>query len=117
MKAIVNKLPSDSNESGNPAFNFIIVRDDGTEVMRSSRYKSKDSAYKGVRAVKKNCNDNNRYTFRTAPDGKHSFEIKAANGIPVVGSVGFSSEHEMLENVKSIKTQIPDCEIDFKKNY
>lgn len=115
MKAIVKKISCESGQPGCAVFNFIIAREDGTELLRSTRYKSKDSAYKGVRAVKKNCSNDNRYAIRKTPDGRHSFKIKAANGVAVVDSIDFSSEQEMLESVKLLKNSIPDCEIEFYK--
>jgi len=67
-------------------------------------------------AVKKNCINDNRYAIKKTPDGKHSFKIKAANGVPVVDSVDFATEQEMLETVRLIKARIPECETEFRKN-
>lgn len=114
MKAIVKKLPGDANQSSRSCFKFDFVRDDGTPVLRSARYKSKDSAYKGVRAVQRNCKRDNRYITKEAADGKHSFKIKSANGLAIVDSEIFASEQEMRETINFIKSSVPDCEIDFR---
>ena len=116
MKAIVKKISGEPGQVNFPVFNFVIARDNGSELLRSTRYKSKDSAYKGIRAVKKNCINDNRYAIKKTPDGKHSFKIKSANGVPVVGSVDFATEQEMLETVRLIKARIPECETEFRKN-
>lgn len=114
MKAIVTKIPDDENQSNRSLFKFEFVAGDGTTVLRSARYKSKDSAYKGVRAVKKNCERENRYIFKDVADGNHSFKIKSANGVAIVDSENFPSEQEMREAISFIKSAVPGCEIDFR---
>lgn len=111
MKAIVKKKQGESEAS----FSFVFVHDDGSALLQSARYKSKDSAYKGVRAIQHNCMSEIRYKFSQAPDGKYSFKIKSANGVAVADSVNFSSEQEMREIVSLIKTHVPSCEIAFEK--
>ncbi len=111
MKAIVKKIQGEQGAS----FKFAFIRDDGSALLRSARYRSKHSAYKGVRAVQKNCQSDNRYLVSETPDGKHSFKIKSANGAPVVDSIDFSSEQEMQDAMNLIKLHVPGCEIAFQK--
>lgn len=113
MKAVVRKFQSEPGQSKNSAFSFSFVHEDGSPLLRSNPYRSKDSAYKGVRAVKKNCTSDQRYIIHRDTNGQHSFQIKSANGIVIVDSVRFSSELEMMDTVNQIKLYIPDCEIDF----
>lgn len=115
MKAIVKKFQTPPGESERSAFSFAFVQEDGSPLLCSSRYRSKDSAYKGIRAVKKNCKTDHRYIINRQPDGLHSFQIKSGNGVAIVDSVKFSSEQEMQETVKLIKQNLPDCEVDFQK--
>ncbi len=115
MKAIVKKTQLDQGETQSPAFSFVFVQEDGSPLLRSNPYRSKDSAYKGIRAVKKNCKTDHRYIINKGNEGQHSFQIKSGNGVAIVDSVRFSSEQEMQETVKRIKQHLPECEIDFQR--
>lgn len=115
MKVIVNKIPNEPGQQPASSYSFVFVLEDGSTLLSSSRYKSKDSAYKGVRAVQKNCNNSKRYAITTSPNGRLSFDIKSGNGLAIARSMNFTSEKEMQEVVNYIQNTLPDCEIDFQK--
>lgn len=116
MKAIVKKNHSESEGQGGVFYSFAFVHEDGSAILRSGPYRSKDSAYKGVRAVKKNCLISKRYIVDRSADGKHSFKIKSGNGVAIVDSASFSTEEQMQEILTFIKTHMPDCEVEFQKS-
>ncbi len=60
-------------------FAFALKTDDGGTLLRSETYESKASAESGIASVRKNAILPERYEKLTASDGRHYFNLKAAN--------------------------------------
>lgn len=118
MKAIVIKnQPRAEQEDGGSAFSISFVDEEGSLILRGNRYKTKESAYKGVRAVQKNCIHDRRYIINRSFDGRYSFQIKSANGSVVVDSEIHPSKEAMQEVIDRLKAHVPDCNIEFLKQF
>lgn len=116
MKVVVKKNQSVlTYNKGGPAFCFSCVGDDGSTLLRSDFYKSKDSALKGIRAVKKNCTNDKRYIVKKGQSGMYFFNIKSANGLVIVSSSMFPSEQEMRNAIDLVRGGLPDCDTEFQQ--
>lgn len=115
MKVVVKKNTSVLTLSkGGPVFSFACLKEDGSTVLRSDLYKSKDSAMKGIRAVKKSCTNEKRYLIKKSTNGMFFFNIKSANGLIIVCSAMFNSEQEMQDAMDLVKDSMPDCDTEFQ---
>lgn len=102
MKALIKKNGAENS------YSFTFVSDDGTVVLKSEKYKAKDSADKGVRAVIKNCTNDKRIILETAVDGRHYYSIKSGNGLIVATSVMYSTEQERAASLSQLRSQAID---------
>lgn len=106
MKALLKK------SSAAEPFSFSFVGDGEKMVLKSENYKAKDSASKGIKAVKKNCGNDKRYVLKESVNGKYFFNIKSANGQVVATSAMYSSEQERTDAINFVKSQVPDCDVE-----
>jgi len=60
-------------------FHFNLLSSNGQIVLTSQTYASRESALKGIYAVKRNTEDTSRFDRRYSKDGKPYFELKAKN--------------------------------------
>lgn len=66
-----------ANEKGHYA--FVLKAGNGEVILRSEKYKGKESALKGIASVQKNSQLAERYERKDAADGRTFFNLKAAN--------------------------------------
>jgi len=106
MKAILKK------SSANEPFSFSFVDSEGKMIVKSENYKAKDSALKGISAVKRNCTIDQRYVLKESANGKYFFNIKSANGQVVASSAMFSNVEDRTAAINNFKNRAPDCAIE-----
>ncbi|HLS47275.1 MAG TPA: YegP family protein [Gemmatimonadales bacterium] len=73
------------NRSTNDRFRFVLKAGNSETILTSELYQSKDAALNGITSVQSNCADDARYEKKEASDGRHFFNLKAANH-QVIGS-------------------------------
>ncbi len=113
MKILLKKNSSAGRaEQNSAAFSFSITDDQGKMVLRSESYRSKDSAKKGIRAVKKHCLDDKRYILNMSSHGMYYFNLKSANGVIVATSGMYSSEADRHAAIRLLKSMAPICEVE-----
>ncbi len=104
MEIILRKRDSES------PFSFVF-KDGEKVIIKSENYKAKKSALNGIESVKKNCQIDARYEFKTAKNGKFFFNIKASNG-QIVGTSGFfNTEEERDKAIEKLKKEAPDASV------
>jgi uncharacterized protein YegP (UPF0339 family) len=106
MKALLKK--SNAQEP----YSFVFVDSGGNALVRSENYKARDSALKGIESVKKNCENDARYESKQAKNGKHFFNLKAANGQIVATSGMFASESERDNAIAALKKEAAKAQVE-----
>ncbi len=72
--------------------------DDGTAYARSGQYPQKKSVERGIAAIRKNCQQRNRYEELIHND-KYFFKIKSGNGQVVAVSKDFDTKAERQDAI------------------
>ncbi len=92
-------------------FSFVFENAAGKTVIKSENYAQKANAKKGIESVRKNCQDDKRYEFKTSSNGKFFFNVKSTNGQVVGTSALFASEAERTDAIKELKENSEKAEI------
>ena len=74
---------------------FYFKTKEGKAVLVSQSYTTKASAENGIESIIENAGIKDHYDVRTSPDGRHYFNLKAANGQVVGTSLAYESEKEL----------------------
>ena len=69
------------SKSSDGQFRFVLKADSAETLLTSELYHSKASAENGIASVQGNCGAEERYEKKVASNGKHFFNLKAANQI------------------------------------
>ena len=84
-------------------FRFALKGGDGRTLLSSELYVSKLSAQGGIASVQKNCGSDGRYEKKVAGNGKHFFNLKAANNQVIGTSPMHASEQELDASIAAAK--------------
>lgn len=101
------------SKSSDGQFRFVLKAENAETLLTSELYHSKTSAENGIASVQANCAADERYDRKTAANGKHYFNLKAANH-QVIGTsqmyADASSRDGGIASVKSngISTTVKD---------
>jgi len=93
-------------------FRFRLKAGNGENILASEGYKEKSSAENGIASVQKNAGDDARYERKEAANGKHHFNLKAANHQVIGTSQMYESAASMEGGIESVKNNAPDAAID-----
>ncbi len=93
-------------------FRFRLKAGNGEKILASEGYKEKSSAVNGVEAVRKNAPDDARYARKESSNGKHFFNLKAANHQVIGTSEMYEAASGMENGIESVKNNAPDASID-----
>lgn len=67
------------SKSSDSQFRFVLEVDNAETLLTSELYHAKGSAENGIASVQSNCGADERYEKKLAANGKHYFNLKAAN--------------------------------------
>lgn len=67
------------SKSSDGQFRFVLKTDNAETLLSSELYHTKGSAENGIASVQNNCGSDERYEKKVAANGKHFFNLKAAN--------------------------------------
>ncbi len=67
------------SKSSDGQFRFVLKAGNGETILTSELYKVIDSAKNGIASVQSNCGNDARYEKKESKNGKHFFNLKAAN--------------------------------------
>ncbi|MEZ4826111.1 MAG: YegP family protein [Bacteroidia bacterium] len=87
---------------------FRLKARNGQVILTSEGYSNKSGAQNGIESVKKNAGDDNRYERKVAANGKHHFNLKAANGQVIGSSQMYASKDSMENGIESVKKNAAD---------
>jgi len=84
-----------NNSDGEYYFHF--KTQEGRPILVSQGYSSKSGCENGIKSVIQNAANHKNFDLKTAPDGKHYFNLEASNGQAVGTSIAFDSKKEMSQ--------------------
>lgn len=96
----------------NGEFQFNLKADNGQVILSSEGYTSRSSCDNGIKSVKKNAPDDNRYDRLEAKNGKQYFNLKAGNGQIIGSSQMYENAAGRDNGIESVKKNAPDATID-----
>ena len=92
------------SKSSDGQFRFVLKAGNHETILTSELYKTKAAAENGIESVQKNCGEAARYEKKVAANGKHHFNLKAANHQVIGSSQMYASEAACDNGIDSLKT-------------
>ena len=92
------------SKSSDGQFKFALKAGNHETILTSELYKTKAAAENGIESVQKNSGDAARYEKKVAANGKHHFNLKAANHQIIGSSQMYASEASCDGGIESLKT-------------
>lgn len=92
------------NKSSDGQFRFVLKADDADTLLTSELYHAKGSAENGIASVQSNCGSQERYEKKVATNGKHFFNLKAANHQVIGTSQMYASAESRDSGIASVKS-------------
>ncbi len=93
-------------------FRFRLKAGNGENILASEGYNDKSGAENGIASVRKNAPDDARYERKEGANGKHHFNLKAANHQVIGSSQMYESASGMEGGIESVKNNAPDATLD-----
>jgi len=90
--------------SSDGQYRFVLKAGNGEVILTSELYKAKTSAESGMESVQANAALDARYEKKVASNGKHYFNLKAANHQVIGTSQMYASEASRETGIASVKT-------------
>lgn len=79
--------------------------------LASEGYKSKAGCANGIKSVKTNCTDPDRFVKKQTATGKFRFSLTAKNSQVIGTSQNYASESGCNNGMKSVANNAPDAEV------
>jgi uncharacterized protein YegP (UPF0339 family) len=92
------------NKSSDGQFRFVLKAENAETLITSELYHAKPSAENGIASVQSNCGADERYEKKLASNGKHFFNLKAANHQVIGTSQMYASAESRDAGVASVKS-------------
>lgn len=92
------------NKSSDGQFRFALKADNAETLLTSELYHSKASAENGIASVQSNCGADEHYEKKLATNGKHYFNLKAANHQVIGTSQMYATAESRDAGVASVKS-------------
>lgn len=92
------------NKSSDGQFRFVLKADNAETLLTSELYHTKGSAENGIASVQSNCGSQERYEKKVATNGKHFFNLKAANHQVIGTSQMYASAESRDSGIASVKS-------------
>jgi uncharacterized protein YegP (UPF0339 family) len=96
----------------NGEFQFNLKAANGQVILTSEGYVARAGCENGIASVKKNAHDDKKFDHKISSNGKHYFNLKAANGEIIGTSQMYESVAARDNGIESVKTNAPDAAID-----
>ena len=95
----------------NGEYYFNLKAGNGEIILTSETYKAKAGAKNGIKSVKTNSPQEDRYERKTSPRGKFFFVLKAGNREVIGRSEMYESETSRDSGIESVKTNGPSADL------
>lgn len=93
----------DMSKSNDDKFMFVLKAGNAETILTSELYNAKDSAETGIASVQANCSIDGSYDRLNAKNGKHYFNLKAANHQIIGTSQMYESAQSCETGIESVK--------------
>lgn len=100
-----------SKTAKNGQFYFNLKADNGQVILSGEMYTTKAARDQGIESVRKNAANDDRYEKKTATNGKHFFNLKAANGQVIGSSEQYESTSGRDNGIESVKKNAPGADV------
>ncbi len=101
----------DLNKSSDGQFRFVLKADNGETLITSELYHTKASAENGIASVQKHSGSDQYYEMKVAANGKHYFNLKAANHQVIGTSQMYASLESCEGGMLSTKRNGPTASV------
>ena len=91
-------------------FRFRLKAGNGEIILASEGYKRRASATNGIASVQKNSQNEGRFEKKETKNGKHRFNLKAANGQVIGTSESYESTSGRDNGIASVMKNAPGAE-------
>jgi uncharacterized protein YegP (UPF0339 family) len=88
-------------------FWFRLLARNGENILRSEGYVSQAGCRNGIRSVKENAPKDERYRRKQSRDGRHYFDLVAANGRIIGTSQMYTTKRRCLDGINAVKRVAP----------
>ncbi|MCX8019668.1 MAG: YegP family protein [Chitinophagaceae bacterium] len=95
----------------NGEFQFNLKADNGQTILSSQGYSSKAGCLNGIESVKKNSQSQDNFERKVSANGKHYFNLKAANRQIIRTSEMYESEKGMVNGIASVIKNAHNAEV------
>lgn len=92
------------NKSSDGQFRFVLKADNAETLLTSELYRTKSSTENGIASVQSNCGADTHYDKKLASNGKHYFNLKAANHQVIGTSQMYASAESRDAGIASVKS-------------
>jgi uncharacterized protein YegP (UPF0339 family) len=99
------------SSTSNDKHAFVLKAANAEIILNSEHYVAKASAQNGIASVQTHSVDDAMYELKTAKDGRHYFNLKAANGQVVGTSQMYTTETARVVGMASVQTNGPSPDI------
>jgi uncharacterized protein YegP (UPF0339 family) len=93
-------------------FRFRLKASNGQTILASEGYSNKSGCENGIKSVKNNASNDDRYERLKSKGGSPYFNLKAGNGQVIGTSEMYSSTSAMENGIESVKSNAPDATVD-----
>ncbi|KRG77770.1 hypothetical protein ABB30_06630 [Stenotrophomonas ginsengisoli] len=90
-------------KASNGQFKFVLKAGNGEVILSSELYTNQAGATNGIASVQNNAADPARYEVKVASNGKHHFNLKAANHQVIGSSQLYASEAACRNGIASVQ--------------
>ena len=100
-----------SLNKSNELYHFILISGNGTTILTSQGYKSKQSTKVGISSVIENIVLADRFVHHSKKNGQVYFQLKAANGEVIADSQVYDDQASMETDIESLMKDVPKASI------
>ena len=92
-------------------FRFRLKASNGNTILASEGYKSKSGCTNGIKSVRKNAADPDRFVKKVTASGKFRFSLTAKNSQTIGTSQNYKSESGCNNGMASVAKNAPDATV------
>jgi uncharacterized protein len=96
----------------NGEFQFNLKADNHQVILTSEGYSSRANCENGIESVRKNSQSDSNYDRKKSTNGKHYFNLKAANSQVIGTSEMYESSTSMETGIASVKKNAPSATVE-----
>lgn len=100
------------SKSSNGEFRFNLKAGNGEVILVSEGYTSRSGCDNGIESVRTNSQVDERFEKETSTNGKHYFNLKAANGQVIGTSQMYESAASRDNGIASVKSNAPKATVE-----